>query len=84
MGRKASLTSKGRMSTADKARKLGGKGRLTLARIDYFQTLYGRAIRNNRGDVASMERETWAILRHYSDPADHSCCPQGPDSFCSF
>lgn len=53
---------------------LGGLGRLTLQRIDYFQRLYGNAIRDNKGNAQEMSRQTKAILKHYSDPADHTCC----------
>ena len=37
---------------------LSGKGRLTQARIDYFQCLYGKAIRDNPGDAEAMSRQT--------------------------
>ena len=53
---------------------LSGRGRLTHARIDFFQCLYGRAIRNNPGDAAAMSRQTKAILHHYSSPANHEFC----------
>ena len=26
----------------------------------------------------------WAILKHYSEIADHSLCPPGKDSWCSY
>jgi hypothetical protein len=53
---------------------LGGAGRLTNARIDFFQSLYGNAIRDNKGNADEMSRQTKAILKHYSDPGDHSLC----------
>ena len=60
---------------------LGGKGRLTEGRVDYFQFLYGCAIRDNKGNVASMGRQTKAILNHYSEPADHRYCIKDKCSF---
>ena len=53
---------------------MGGAGRLTYARIDYFQLLYRRAIVDNPGDAEAMSRQTMAILHHYSDPAVHTFC----------
>ena len=31
-----------------------------------------------------MEKATWAIMKHYSQDADHSDCPDGASSWCSF
>ena len=61
---------------------IGGRGRLTSERIDYFQCMYGRALRSNRGDPEAMARATLAILSHYSTPPDHTNCPSGEDSWC--
>lgn len=59
---------------------LQGSGRLTLARIDSFQTFYGITLRSNQGNLAGMVRGTKAILKHYSDPADHSDCSTGNET----
>ena len=66
---------------------IGGKGRLTLKRIDTLQNFYGKAIRDNRGDAKAMSRATHAILKHYSSTPDqprHEDCPVGKNSWCSF
>ena len=53
---------------------LGGAGRLTYARIDYFQMLYRKAIVDNAGDAEAMSQQTLAILHHYSHPPVHTYC----------
>lgn len=63
---------------------LQGPGRLTLARVDAMQGFYGEAIRQNKGNPEAMSRCTLAILKHYSDPPDHSCCPVGAESWCKW
>lgn len=65
-------------------KSLGGTGRLTQARIDAMQMFYGKALRGNKGNPAAMSKSTWAILYHYSQPADHSFCPAGDDSWCKW
>ena len=65
-------------------RPLGGKGRLTLARIMALQNFYGNAIKSNKGDPVAMAREIWAGLYHCADPPDHTWCPDGPHSWCRF
>ncbi|XP_014670060.1 PREDICTED: uncharacterized protein LOC106811052 [Priapulus caudatus] len=66
---------------------LTGAGRLTHKAIDSFQTFYGKALRQNKGDVAAMSIATKAILEHYrstiSEP-HHQYCPDGPDSWCKW
>lgn len=64
-----------------------GKGRLTDARINSFQTFYGKTIRTCKGNVDAMSQHTMAILKHYSKlPIDdrHADCPKGVDSWCKF
>ena len=39
------------------------------------------ALRKNSGDAAAMSKATWAILKHYADPADHTDCPEGAESW---
>ena len=36
---------------------LSGKGRLTLARIDAIQNIFGKAIRKNKGDPQNVAKE---------------------------
>ncbi|XP_013381184.1 uncharacterized protein LOC106152218 [Lingula anatina] len=63
---------------------LEGAGRLTQQRIDAMQTFYGLAIRRNQGNLEGMVKETKTISRHYTDPPDHSFCPDGADSWCKY
>ena len=51
-------------------KRISGKGRLTLARIDTLQNFYGLAIRTNQGVCKKMAKATRAILKHYSSTAD--------------
>lgn len=53
-------------------------------KCDTIQNFYGKAIRENKNDVPAMEKAIWAIMKHYSKDADHSDCPAGADSWCSF
>lgn len=71
----------------DDGKGLGGKGRLTLTRIDTLQNFYGKAIRDNKGDAKAMSKATHAILKHYSSTPEqprHEDCPMGKDSWCSY
>ena len=40
---------------------IGGKGRLTNARIDTIQNFHERRIGDNKGDVPKMSAEVWTI-----------------------
>ena len=62
----------------------GKSGGLTLMNCDTIQNFYGKAIRENKNDVTNMVKSVWAILKHYSKEADHSDCPTGTNSWCSF
>ena len=79
--------------TSMKGRKLHdgktlfGKGRLTKVRIDSWQNYYGRAIRNNKGDLEGMQNATWAILYHNASSdkkPQHKYCPVGSQSWCGW
>ena len=63
---------------------LGGKGRLTTAKIDTLQNFYGLAIRNNEGNSEAMSKAKMAILDHYKEDTLHNHCPSGKGSWCSF
>lgn len=70
-----------------KEKKLGGRGRLTDNLIDAMQTYYGKAIRNNKGNIKGMQDATWAILYHHSSTSPKTChkfCPSGPTSWCKY
>ena len=68
----------------DKKSFSGKNGGLTVLKCDTIQNFYGKAIRDHKNDVPAMEKATWAILKHYSQKADHSDCPEGESSWCSF
>ena len=70
-----------------KEKKLGGRGRLTDNVIDAMQTYYGKAIRNNKGNIKAMQKATLAILYHQSSTTTktrHKYCPPGPTSWCKY
>ncbi|XP_070536304.1 uncharacterized protein [Ptychodera flava] len=58
---------------------LTGRNRLTNQMINAFQVFYGIALRNNKGNVEEMSRQTRAILLHYASTHDeprHEYCPK--------
>ncbi|XP_070395670.1 uncharacterized protein [Dermacentor albipictus] len=62
---------------------LGGKGNLTQDKK--ITNYYGYALRSH--DVAGMKTAVHATLLHMTstdEAPDHSCCPQGVDSWCAF
>ena len=63
---------------------LGGKGRLTIVRINALQNFYSLTIRNNKGYSEAMSKATMAILDHYKEDTLHDHCPSGKGSWCSF
>ena len=69
---------------------IGGPGRLTDALIDKIQNYYGAAIRNNPGNLQSMENAVWAIYYHCiienneSLAQQHHLCPVGASSWCRY
>ena len=79
--------------TSYKGRKLpdgkgiGGKGWLTKKRIDSFQVYYGRAIRENKGNVEEAQKAVKAILYHSLSTDNTPCheyCPVGEKSWCGW
>ena len=66
---------------------IGGRNRLTDNLIDTFQRYYGKALRQNKGDLPGMEKAVKAIWHHYASTEDnpsHDFCPEGPDSWCKW
>ena len=66
---------------------VGGKGRLTKKRIDGFQVYYGRAIKENKENVAEAQRAVQAILKHSMSTdrkPSHQYCPKGETSWCGW
>ena len=68
--------------------RLGGKGKLTKARIDSMQNYFGQAIRLHSHDLDGMQTAVKAILYHSVDNENreeqHQYCPKGKDSWCKF
>ena len=66
---------------------IGGKGKLTNAKIDKLQNYYGIAIRSNSGDLTAMKAAVHASLFHCASSERrnlHMHCPDGPDSWCRY
>ena len=69
---------------------VGGRGRLTDKVIDQMQNYYGKAIRDNSGNIENMKTSIWAIYHHMikddtlSLEEQHKLCPKGKDSWCKF
>lgn len=66
---------------------LGGKGRLTDARVDLLQRYYGLAVRRNVGSLHDMKQAIWTIYFHKlstDEKPQHQLCPKGTDSWCGY
>ena len=69
---------------------VGGKGRPSDKVIDRIQNYYGKAIRNNPGDLKGMRNHVWAIYNHMIEASDiplqeqHKLCPKHKGGWCSF
>ena len=64
---------------------IGGKGQLTLARIDAIQSFYCKTICDFKGDSEGISKATHAIIKHYSstpEKPNHEDCPQDQNSWC--
>ncbi|KAK6175868.1 hypothetical protein SNE40_014245 [Patella caerulea] len=62
---------------------IDGKGRLTKDRVRALKNYYGRAVKDNSGDLEAMYEATWATFFHYlADKPRHNHCPEGPKSWC--
>ena len=62
-----------RLRKLRKEKKLGGKNRLTTAKIDTLQNYFGIALRQNVGNLESMKKGCMASLYHVS--SYHDMCP---------
>lgn len=70
-----------------KTKGLSGKGKLTDGFIDRLQNYYGIAIRNNVGNLQTMQQNVIAVLFHCASSKSnpmHRQCPLGVDSWCFF
>eukprot|EP00794_Sanderia_malayensis_P004894 gene4894-5534_t len=69
---------------------VGGRGRLTDARIDSLQNYYGYAIRAHPNDLKATQNAVWAVYNHtiagYKKnlATQHKCCSKGKDSWCKY
>lgn len=61
---------------------LGGRGRLTDAKIDILQNYFGIALRQNVGNLSSMEDACMASMYHVAEY--HDKCPKGDNTWCQF
>ena len=81
---------KGKGQKLSDGKGIGGAGRLTDKVIDKMQNYYGKAIRDNKGDLEGMKRSISAIFKHMirdeSLPLEsqHSMCPQNKNTWCKF
>ena len=66
---------------------IGGRNRLTGARIDSLQHYYGEAVKKHAGNIDDMERAIKASLYHslsVDDDYCHEFCPSGIKSWCGW
>ena len=63
-------------------KNLGGKGRLTVAKIDLMQNYFGIALRQNVGNLQDMKRACMASLQHSC--GYHDTCPKDSQTWCQF
>jgi hypothetical protein len=61
---------------------LGGKGRLTDARIDTLQNYFGIALRQNVGNLEDMLKSCLGSMYHVS--GYHNSCPKSVNTWCQF
>ena len=67
-----------------------GRGRLTGNMMDKMQNYYGKAIRENKGNLQGMKDGTKAVQHHMiaseSEPLEkqHQYCPKDKNSWCKF
>lgn len=81
--RKLVQAHKGKKLSDDKG--ISGAGRLTKQRIDTLQNYFGMAIRQNKGELQSMQRAVLASLYHVASTdanPQHGLCPC--DSWCKY
>ena len=64
---------------------VGGHGKLTEIRIKELTNYYGRAIKDNSGDLEAMKTAVWASFFHTISSDESHChdyCPKGSSSWC--
>ena len=71
-----------RLRKLKKAKKLGGKGKLTDAIIDKLQNYFGIALRSHVGNLDAMVNGCMASLYHVSDY--HEKCPKSSNTWCQY
>lgn len=76
-----------RLRAVKKAKKLGGKGKLTENLIKKLSTYYGLAIRRNVNSTEDMKKAIMATFHHMISTDEnprHENCPRGSDSWCQW
>ena len=66
---------------------IGAHNHLTDNLIDTFQRYYGKALRENKGDLTKLQKAVKAIWHHYASTEDkelHDYCPEGAESWCKW
>ena len=66
---------------------LGGRNRLTISRITNFQNFYGKAIRDNLGNVDAASDAVMATFYHSvstNESPQHHLCPETSDTWCGY
>ena len=61
---------------------LGGRGKLTDAKIDTLQNYFGIALRSNTGNLAAMKSNCMASMYHIC--GYHDDCPKSYDTWCQY
>jgi len=70
-----------------KAKKLGGKGKLTETLIKKLSTYYSLAIRRNVNSAQDMKKAIMATFYHMISTDEnprHENCPTGSDNWCQW
>ena len=66
---------------------IGGRGKLTDVRIKELTNYYGKAVKDNSGDLDAMQCAVWASFFHTisnDKTHNHDFCPKGSSSWCFF
>lgn len=61
---------------------LGGRGKLTDAKIDVLQNYFGIALRQNTGNLDAMKQSCLASMYHVA--GYHESCPKSSNSWCQY
>ena len=68
-------------------RRLGRCYCIIVNLMHTFQSCYGKALRENKGDLPNIQKAAKAVWHHYVSIEDnqmHDFCPEGTDSSCKW